>query len=154
MTHVVTDDTRRLVETSSGMGLAHETICLLIGVTPKTLRKRYRKEIDQGMAKAHFNVAKTTYEKAIAGDKTMLIWYEKTRMGMRETLQVATPPGEALVSATGEPELIGTYYRRLQAAGLAAHGRAAGADPGADPPVGAGGQGPDGPLGDPEADQG
>lgn len=154
MTHKVTAESRTIVENASGMGLNHDVIATLVGCTGKTLRKRYRKELDQGMAKAHFNIAKTTYQKAIDGDRTMLIWYEKTRMGMRETVQVATPPGEALVTAPGEPELIGAYYARLRAAGIAAGGRAAGADSGSHPPVGAGGQGPDRPESDPEADQG
>ena len=154
MTHQVTDATRKIVENASGLGLAHDVISTLIGVTGKTLRKRYRKELDQGMAKTHFNIAKTTYEKAMGGNSTMLIWFEKTRMGMRETVQVATPPGEAFVSAAGEPELIGAYYARLRAAGLAEDGRPLGAHSGADPPVGEGGQGAQGREGDPEAGEG
>lgn len=125
MTHQVTDESRKLVESASGMGLRHTQIATLIGVTEKTLRKRYRKELDEGIAKAHYNVAKTTYDKAVAGNPTMLIWYEKTRMGLRETVQIATPPGESL-AVKGGPELLETYYARLEAAKAGA-----GADPGA-----------------------
>lgn len=149
MTHEVTDASRALVENAAGSGLSHDTICKLMTITGKTLRKRYRRELDQGMAKAHFNVAKTTYEQAVSGrNPTMTIWYEKTRMGMRETMQVTTPPGEPIESKSSEAELIGAYYRRLAQAGIdpvAADGGPAGADSGADPGVGAPGQEPHGP---------
>ena len=140
--HVPTDETRRQVRAAAGFGLRHEKIAVLLGITDTTLRRRYRKELNEGPAAAHFNISKQTYDMAMKGDRTMLIWYEKTRMGMRETVQVATPPGEALVTAPGEPELIGAYFARLQAS--SATGGPAGADSGADPGVGAGGQGPEG----------
>jgi hypothetical protein len=152
VTHQVTPETCKMVETAAGIGLPHDTIAKLVGVTGKTLRRKYRVQLDQGMAKAHFNVAKTTYEQAISGrSPTLTIWYEKTRIGMRETLQVTTPQGEPFETAPGEPELIGAYYERLSRA--AASGPA-GADPGADPGVDSGGQGPTRPRGGPKADQG
>ena len=147
MTHKVTHESRKLVESASGMGLRHEVISNLVGCSEKTLRKRYRKELSDGIAKAHYNVAKTTYERAMKGDRTMLIWYEKTRMGMRETVQVTTPPGEPLHSVPGEPELIGAYYARLQQQAKGAAGPTLapdspdGADPDPDPGVDPEGQG-------------
>lgn len=149
MTHVATDETRKIVEVAAAAGLAHDTIATLLQVTGKTLRRKYRKELDQGMAKGHFNIGKTTYEKAMAGDRTMLIWYEKTRMGMRETVQVTTPPGEPIEAAVGEPELIGAYYQRL--ARIAAERRG---NPGSDPGVGATGQAANGPAGGPPTREG
>lgn len=144
-THVPTDEDRQKVKAASGFGLPHDRIAQLMNLSEKTLRRRYRAELNDGRATAHFNVAKTTYEQAVSGkNPTMTIWYEKTRMGMRETMQVATPPGEALVSAVGEPELLGAYFARLGRAGAAASGSAPGADSGADPGVGEDGQGADG----------
>lgn len=149
MTHKPTDETRKMVEAAAGVGLAHNTIATLIGITDKTLRRRYRKELNEGVAKAHFNVGKTTYERAIAGDRTLLIWYEKTRMGMRETVQVTTPPGEPFFGVEGEPELIGAYYERLKR--IAAERRP---DTRAHSGVGENRQGPDGPEGGPGPDPG
>lgn len=140
--HVPTEETRKQVTAASGFGLRHEKIAILLGITDKTLRRKYRKELDAGSSLAQFNVAKQCYDMAMKGDRTMIIWFEKTRSGMRETVQVATPPGEAFVTAPGEPELIGAYYARIAAAGAAASG-AARADPGADQAVGEGGQGAD-----------
>ena len=143
--HEPTDETRRQVKAAVGFGLRHEKISTLLGITEKTLRRRYRKELDEGVAVAHFNIAKSTYDMAMKGDRTMLIWFEKTRMGMRETVQVATPPGEAFVTAPGEPDLIGAYFARLERQSKG--GSPAGADPGADPGVGERGPGAEGPSG-------
>lgn len=154
--HAPTAEDRAKVKAAAGFGLTHERIAQLMGLSEKTLRRRYRAELDSGMATAHFNVAKTTYEQAVSGkNPTMTIWYEKTRMGMRETMQLATPPGEALVTAVGEPELIGAYFARLaRAQAGAAPGGAPGADTDADPGVGEGGQEPPGPASDPPARKG
>jgi hypothetical protein len=83
--HKPTAETRKLVESSSGLGLPHESIGVLIGVDDKTLRKHYRHELDMGKAKANGQIAKTLYSKATAGDTTALIWWTKTQMKWAET---------------------------------------------------------------------
>jgi hypothetical protein len=85
MTHRVTPETRRMVETASGVGLPQDLIGHLLDITPKTLGKRYRKEINQGKAKACMAVAQTLYNKATRDrDTASIVWFEKTRSGMRE----------------------------------------------------------------------
>lgn len=112
--HVPSEENRKMVETAAGIGLRHEMIATLLGITDKTLRRRYRKELDIGKAKAGFSVAKTIYDQALKGDRTMCIWWSKTQLGWRETVQIATPPGESLNhGAPGEAELIGAYFNRL-----------------------------------------
>jgi hypothetical protein len=95
--HQPTDDTRRLVESSSGLGLPHESIAVLVGIDDKTLRKYYRKELDVGKAKANGQIAKTLYSKAISGDTTSLIWWTKSQMRWSETVK------QELTGADGEP---------------------------------------------------
>lgn len=146
--HRPTAQSRELAKQSSAIGLSHVTISILLKCDEKTLRKHYRRELDEGMAAGHFNVGRTTYQRAMAGDKTMLIWYEKTRMGMRETLQVTTPVGEPIETEHGEAELIGAYLGRLA---IAAGADPARAHPRPDPGVGEGGQEPQGPAGRPAA---
>ena len=84
-THEPTDQLRKLVESSSGLGLPHEQIAILVGIDDKTLRKHYRQELDIGKAKANSQIAKTLYQKATAGDTTSLIWWTKAQMGWGET---------------------------------------------------------------------
>lgn len=99
--HEPTDDTRKLVETSSGLGLPHESIAVLVGIDDKTLRKYYREELDKGKAKAHAKIAQTLYQKATAGDTTSLIWWTKSQMRWSETVK------QELTGENGAPLLSG-----------------------------------------------
>jgi hypothetical protein len=83
--HKPTKETRTLVESTSGLGLPHEQIAILVGIDDKTLRKHYREELDLGKAKANGQIAKTLFSKATAGDTTALIWWTKTQMKWAET---------------------------------------------------------------------
>ena len=83
--HKPTDETRRMVESTSGLGLPHEQIAILVGIDDKTLRKYYRTELDLGKAKANGQIAKTLFGKATGGDTTALIWWTKTQMRWAET---------------------------------------------------------------------
>ena len=95
--HQPTDETRRLVESSSGLGLPHESIAVLVGIDDKTLRKYYRHELNVGKAKANGQIAKTLYQKALAGDTTSLIWWTKSQMRWSETIK------NEVTGADGEP---------------------------------------------------
>jgi len=118
MTHKVTDETRSMVENAAGMGLSHEDIACLLGVRdPKTIRRRYRKELNSGRAKANLQVASKLFKKATEGDNTAMIWWEKTRAGKSDRLALVNPPGEVFKTANmpAQPELIGEYLARLEA---------------------------------------
>ena len=95
--HEPTDEARRLVESSSGLGLPHEQIGILVGIDDKTLRKYYRHELDMGKAKANGQIAKTLYSKAISGDTSSLIWWTKAQMRWSETVK------QEVTGADGEP---------------------------------------------------
>jgi hypothetical protein len=95
--HVPTDESRKLVESTSGLGLPHEQIATLVGIDDKTLRKYYRAELDSGKAKANSQIAKTLFSKAVAGDTTSLIWWTKSQMKWSETVK------QEVTGAGGEP---------------------------------------------------
>ena len=99
--HIPTDEQRRLVDTTSGLGLPHEQIAALIGIDDKTLRKHYRAELDEGKAKASSQIAKTLYNKALGGDTTALIWWTKSQMRWSETVK------QELTGSDGSPLLSG-----------------------------------------------
>ena len=96
--HLPTPETQKLVESSSGLGLPHVSIAVLVGIDDKTLRKYYRHELDMGKAKANGQIAKTLYSKSVAGDTTSLIWWTKSQMRWSETVknEVTGADGEAL----------------------------------------------------------
>lgn len=77
-------DIARQVQGMAQYGVPQEKIALLIGVSPMTLVKLYRDEIDKGSAIANLNVAKTLYKKAMDGDTASLIFWCKTRLQWRE----------------------------------------------------------------------
>ena len=95
--HIPTDENRKMVESTSGLGLPHEQIAILVGIDDKTLRKYYRAELDMGKAKANGQIAKTLYSKALAGDTTSLIWWTKSQMRWSETVK------QEVTGADGEP---------------------------------------------------
>ena len=98
--HIPTDDYKKQVEASAGLGLPHEQIAALIGIDDKTLRKHYRTELDVGKAKASASIAKSLYNKALGGDTTAMIWWTKAQMKWSETVK------QELTGADGE-ELTG-----------------------------------------------
>jgi hypothetical protein len=97
--HKPTDESRRMVESTSGLGLPHEQIAILVGIDDKTLRKYYRTELDLGKAKANGQIAKTLFSKATSGDTTALIWWTKTQMRWAETVkqEISGADGQDLV---------------------------------------------------------
>lgn len=96
--HEPTDEMKRLVESTSGLGLPHEQIAILVGIDDKTLRKYYRVELDLGKAKANGQIARTLFDKATSGDTTALIWWTKTQLRWAETVkqEITGKDGEAL----------------------------------------------------------
>lgn len=95
--HEPTAENRKLVESTSGLGLPHEQIAILVGIDDKTLRKHYRQELDLGKAKANGQIAKTLFNKAMSGDTTSLIWWTKAQLRWSETVK------QEVTGADGEP---------------------------------------------------
>lgn len=73
------------VEAMSSYGLCVEGIAKVVGISPGTLRRLYRKEMDRGFNAANVAVGKKLFESCMAGDVTSLIFWAKTRMRWRET---------------------------------------------------------------------
>ena len=92
--HAPTPELRAIVARSSGLGLPHESIGHLIGISDTTLRKWYKADLDSGRASAHAQVASTLYDKAISGDNACLIFYARTQ------LKWAEAPREVVVSGS------------------------------------------------------
>ena len=82
------------VERLAGLGLSQGEICDCLGISERTLytRKAQNAEvaeaIKRGKSKAHQQVANKLFTKCMAEDMTAIIWYEKTRHGMSDRLQV------------------------------------------------------------------
>ena len=90
-----TEADRELVRTMAASGIPQVNIarCIRGGIDPKTLRKNFRDELDTSALLANNEVAKTLYQKAIAGDTTAMIWWTKTRMRWSERHEITGEDG-------------------------------------------------------------
>ncbi len=71
-------------------GLPELNIAEIVGIDPKTLRKHYRHELDNGQVKATAKVAESLFRKATGEapqSVTAAIFWLKTKGGWRETPQ-------------------------------------------------------------------
>jgi hypothetical protein len=62
-----TDEHRRMVETTSGLGLTEVQIADVLNIDPKTLRKYFQREIKVGNVRAYTAVKQTFYQMATSG---------------------------------------------------------------------------------------
>lgn len=79
---------RRLVEIGVASGMTHKQIADALDVTRDTLEKRCRKELDAGVGAANIKVGGALFQKCMKGDTTAIIWWEKTRCGMKDLSRV------------------------------------------------------------------
>src|SRR6185437_4843196 len=81
----VADDAKReRVRYLAGLGVPQNDIARLIGCSPKTLRKRFRDELDRGVAEANAVVSGCLFAAAKGGNTTAQIFWLKTRAGWKE----------------------------------------------------------------------
>lgn len=85
MTHVPTQENRRLVESFKAFGVTNEQLCEYLGISENTLRKYYATEMAQAEVKANVRVAQNLYQTAMRGNVSAMIFWLKTRAGWRET---------------------------------------------------------------------
>ena len=83
-----TTEQRKLVETMAAVGIPGESICRVIGVSGKTLRKHCREELDLAEAKANAEVAGFLFNSAKSGNVAAQIFWLKTRAGWKEPVPV------------------------------------------------------------------
>lgn len=76
----------------AGRGLSQAEICLVLGISEKTLERRkvemsvLADAIKRGRAVAADAVANKLYEMATKGDLGAIVWYEKTRCGRTDKI--------------------------------------------------------------------
>lgn len=86
--HKPNESQRRQVEALAGFGVPETDIAKVIDIDPKTLRKFYRAELDQGHVKANVKVAENLFRKATGEGResvTAAIFWLKTRARWKET---------------------------------------------------------------------
>jgi DNA-binding XRE family transcriptional regulator len=85
--HEPTDKDRKQVTLMAGIGLTHDQIAKIIGISDETLRKYYAEELELAAAKMNAQVAQNLYSIATskgAGAVASAIFWMKSRGGWRE----------------------------------------------------------------------
>jgi hypothetical protein len=80
--HEPSDETKKTVQAMAGYGIPHEDIGTVIGISPHTLRRHYRKELDTGHIIANSKVAQNLFRIATGEGReavTAAIFWLKTR---------------------------------------------------------------------------
>src|SRR6266436_6430043 len=88
---VVNDTLREKVRYLAGLGVRQDDIARIIGCAPKTLRKRFRDELDRGVAEANATISGSLFANAKGGNVTAQIFWLKTRAHWRERMAADDP---------------------------------------------------------------
>ncbi len=89
-TFQVTEHLSKEVKMMASVGCRQEDIAKVLDVTPKTLRKHFRQELDTGAIEANAEVMQTLYRMATSGTNTSVsIFWAKARCGWRENGPIA-----------------------------------------------------------------
>ena len=86
--HEPTSATREVVKLHALVGTPQEVIADILDIDSKTLRKYYREELDQSLAKANATIGGSLFNKAKSGDTAAMMFWLKTRAGFRERQEI------------------------------------------------------------------
>jgi hypothetical protein len=87
----------------AGVGVPQDDIAKIIGCAPKTLRKRFRDDLDRGVAEANATMCGYLFASAKAGNIAAIIFWLKTRAwreGMASDDSIASVAGRAARSSS------------------------------------------------------
>ena len=102
----VNDAMREKVRHLAGLGLPQDDIAKLVGCAPKTLRKRFRDELDRGVVEANATVIGYLLAAAKAGNIAAIIFWLKTRAHWRERVTANDPSANADAGSNSDMVLV------------------------------------------------
>ena len=83
------DEQRRTVRAMAGFGVPQEDIATFLHIDPKTLRKHFRDELDQGVTEANAKVAQSLFNMATKQNNVAAaIFWLKARAGWSERQRI------------------------------------------------------------------
>jgi hypothetical protein len=103
---VVNDAMRERVRYLAGVGVRQDDIAKMIGCAPKTLRKRFRNELDRGVAEANATISGYLFAAAKAGNVTAQIFWLKTRAHWQEKTTPDDPVPEGAAESNSPVVLV------------------------------------------------
>lgn len=98
-----TDEQRRTVRAMAGFGVPQPDIATFLKIDPKTLRKYYRDELDQGVTEANVKVAQSLFNMATKQNNVAAaIFWMKARAGWSERQRIHLTAGEEISQMSDE----------------------------------------------------
>jgi len=119
--HEPTDKDRKQVSLMAGIGLTHDQISRIVGISDETLRKYYPEELSTSASKMNAQVAQNLFSMATsksAGSVASAIFWMKTRGGWREVdrKEISGIDGAAIkTESTNKLDLTGLSLEELKA---------------------------------------
>lgn len=100
--HLPDENTRKLVKSLSAVGIRYVDIATKLDITDDTLRKHYKKELEDGRIDANASIGNTLFQQAKNGNTSAAIFWLKTRAGWKETsvTELTGADGEELKGLT------------------------------------------------------
>lgn len=95
--YVPTPDDKYQAEQMAAVGIPMMSIARVLGIQHDTMMKHFGEELEIARTKANYGVGRTLYEKAMDGDNTCIIWWDKTRGGHSDTTRTE------VTGANGQP---------------------------------------------------
>lgn len=80
----------RQLENLAAIDCSFEEMAVILNCSVSILHKRFSTVIERGRARGRSSLKRKQYEAAMAGDRTMLVWLGKVRLGQRETQVIQT----------------------------------------------------------------
>lgn len=72
------------VEQLAAIDCSYEEMGAVLGCSPDTLQRRFAAVIERGRANGRASLKRRQFKAAMDGDRTMLVWLGKIRLGQRE----------------------------------------------------------------------
>ena len=99
--HAPSEQSQKSVLALAGMGMPEADIATVVGISAKTLRKYYRRELDTGHLTANARVAQNLFNIATGQSRSAAsacMFWLKTRAGWKETNahEISGPNGGAV----------------------------------------------------------
>lgn len=94
MEHIPDEKSRLLVKSLSAVGIRYVDIAQKLDITDDTLRKHYKKELEDGRIDANASIGNTLFNQAKNGNTSAAIFWLKTRAGWKETSVTEHAVGE------------------------------------------------------------
>lgn len=119
--HEPTDKDRKQVTLMAGIGLTHDQIAKIVGISDETLRKYYGEELATATARMNAQVAQNLFSMATgkgAGSVASAIFWMKSRGGWREVdrKEISGPDGGPIkTESTNKLDVSGLSLEELEA---------------------------------------